>query len=87
MITLREVKEKIHANTYSVRKGVFLVRREFYYRFGKTAKDFKDEVVAAFPDAQILDFSEVWKPFRGGSSVANSSHWYVKFTFEKEIKE
>lgn len=34
----------------------------------------------AFPTACILEANEIWKSFRGGASIANSSHWYVRFT-------
>ena len=37
---------------------------------------------AAFPNAEILESGEVWKDFRGGASVAQQSHWFVKFTVQ-----
>lgn len=75
-----ELKEKIGATTVSVSKGVYTARRSFFYTKGRTAADFAAEVKAAVPGAVIIDFQEVFKAFRGGASVANQSHWWVKFT-------
>lgn len=83
MITLGEVKEKLKDfDTYSVRKGIFTVRKEFYYPHGRHIDYFELKIKEAFPDAKIVDSAEIWKSFRGGASTADSSHWFVKFTFE-----
>jgi hypothetical protein len=84
MTTLKEVKEKLHFDSYSVKNGVFTVRKEFFYRMGKDTEYYRQKVLEAFPNVKIVDSGEVWKAFRGGASVANSSHWFVKFTFEDE---
>lgn len=78
--TLKQIKEKIHADSYSVKNGVFTLRRTFFYRMGKDANNIRLAVLDAFPNAVIIDNGEVYKAFRGGSSVANSSHWFVKFS-------
>ncbi len=83
-VTMAEVREKIFADSYSQKDGVFTVRKGFYYRFGKTAEDFKGHVLEAFPTAKIEDYGEVNKSFRGGASVANQSHWFVKFSVKPE---
>jgi hypothetical protein len=80
MATIKEIKEKIHADAYSLKNNVFTLRWGFFYKMGKTTELHRNKVLEAFPDAVIVDSGEVWKPFRGGSSVANSSHWFVKFT-------
>ena len=82
MVTLKEVKEKLSFDTYSFRNGIFTVRQGFFYRMGKSIEDYRQKVLKAFPDAKIVDSGEVWKPFRGGSNTANSSHWFVKFIFD-----
>lgn len=76
-----EVKERLSGriDTISKRNDVFTIRRGFFYRMGKTSADLVNMVKEAFPNADILDSGEQWKTFRGGSSVANSSHWWVKF--------
>jgi hypothetical protein len=74
------VREKVLADTYSVKGGVFTLRKGFFYSNGGDADKFSARVTAAFPDAVILDCGEVWKAFRGGASVAQQTHWFVKFT-------
>lgn len=79
--SLSEIKSKIGGVDTISRKGdVITVRREYFYRMGKTSEDLVNKVKSAFPNATIVDSGDQWAPFRGGASVANSSHWYVKFT-------
>lgn len=74
------VKAKLPGfDVYSVKDEVFTVRRGFFYTHGQTADDFVKKVKTAFPTAVIIESGEVWKSFRGGASVTNQSHWYVKF--------
>ena len=82
MTTLKEVKEKLSADSYSVKNGVFTVRRGYFYRMGKTTEDFEKKVLESFPNAKIVDSGDVWKAFNGGAGIAQNSHWYVKFTLE-----
>lgn len=84
MTTLKQVKEQFNADTYSFKGGVFTVRRTFFYTHGFTSDMYAAKVLAAFPAATIVDQGEVWKAFRGGASVAQQSHWYVKFTLRDE---
>ena len=74
-----EIKDILNADTLSKKDGIYTARWEFFYRFGKTFHDYVDRVKRKFPNAQIIEARENWKPFRGGASTANSSHWYVKF--------
>lgn len=60
------------------KEGNYVARRQFYYTKGKTSLDFANEI-SLFPGIEILDQGEVYKPFKGGASTANSSHWYVIF--------
>lgn len=76
----KELKEKTGVDTVSKKGDVYTVRKEFFYTGGKSATDLANRVLAAFPDAKIVDKGETWKPFKGGASTANSSHWWVKFT-------
>lgn len=79
MMKHSEIKDAIGADTLSNKAGVFTARREFFYRHGFDAQQFAALVKSKVPNAQILDSGEIWKPFRGGASTANSSHWFVKF--------
>lgn len=78
--TMKDVKEKLTADSYSFMDGVYTARWGFYFTHGVRALDKEAEVRNAFADATVIESGEVWKPFRGGASVANQSHWYVKFT-------
>jgi len=87
-MTASEVKIKLmNANVYpdtlSKSGGIFTYRVGFFYTHGQTAGTHVARVKNALPDAIILDSGEMWKPFRGGASVAQSSHWYVKFRIEE----
>jgi len=63
------------------RRGeVWTARRGFFYRFGGSAEKFSEGVKKAFPNATILDCGEFNAPFRSGTLLARSSHWFVKFT-------
>ena len=79
-MTIKQLKEVLMADSYSKRNGVFTVRKGFFYTHGRSAGDFMNEVTQALPNAIIKDFGEHRTSFRGGASVANSSHWFVKFT-------
>lgn len=81
MTTLKQVREAVlAADSYSVKDGVFTIREGFFYRHGRTSENLVAAVLRAFPTAIIRDSGEVWKPFRGGAKIAQSSHWFVKFT-------
>lgn len=68
--------------------GNIVVRRGFYYTNGFTAEKFAERVISGCNKAglnvTIVGSGEVWKPFKGGASVANNSHWWVELTVEKE---
>ena len=64
------------------RNGNIVIRKTFYYRHGTTADSFLGNIEAKLQNAGIdytvVDYGEVWKPFKGGSTIANSSHWFVE---------
>jgi len=75
-------KADIRADSISKRKdGTVVLRREFFYTNGFTADKFVDHIMSKLINygvsARIVDSGEIWKPFRGGSTTANSSHWFV----------
>lgn len=79
-ITAKAIRDTLSVDTVSVKNGVYTVRRGFFYPHGKTSQNLADRVLEVYPTATIIEHSEVWKPFRGGASIPNQSHWYVKFT-------
>ena len=79
-VTRKDVKEALCVDQVVLSKGIFTVRHGFYYTHGFTAEKLVEHVKCAYPHATILDSGEIWKPFKGGASVARQSHWFVKFT-------
>ena len=80
--TTTELKELLGADVLSLRKGIYTYRKEFFYTHGQTAESHAQKIKALLPQAQILDQEEIWKPFRGGASTAQSSHFKVTFTLD-----
>lgn len=83
-LTTKEVSKILSNPHVSKSKGVFTVRKSFFYRHGYTSTKLVEAVKAQFPNAVIVEHREIWKDFRGGDTVAQGSHWYVKFTFPTE---
>lgn len=81
-MTTKQIKELLNfdIDTISKRNSIFTVRKGFFYRHGKSTQDLIDNIKAKILNAIIIDSGEHWAAFRGGASVANSSHWFVKFT-------
>ena len=87
---LKQLKENISADAIGKDKdGLYVFRKSFFYTMGKTAEMFKNRIVAQLEEMgekpevsfQVISYSEVWKPFRGGASVKAGSHWCVKVKF------
>ena len=81
---LQEIAQLIGADTISRREDVITVRKSYFYTFGKSARDFEARVLKAFPNAKIHDIGDHWVPFKGGHTVAQGTHWYVKFSLEDQ---
>jgi len=77
---LAKVKDTVHADSYSIKNGIVLLRQGFFYRHGGSEDNLVSAVMKAFPTATIHDKGEHWAAFSGGASLARSSHWYVKFS-------
>ena len=62
--------------------GTIVVRRGYYYTHGKDAEDFFLAVGAALKKAgiqySVKDYGDHWAAFKGGASLAKSSHWWVE---------
>jgi len=84
MPTAAQIKDALHVDVASVKQGVYTVRKGFFYRNGYTEDKLADRVRETYPQATIIDRGEVWKAFRGGATVSQGSHWFVKFTLPKE---
>ena len=70
--------------------GDVVLRKGSFYRMGKSAETFKAAVIRHYMDhgieIQVVDFGAVYKDFRGGASVARSSHWFVVIREKEEEK-
>lgn len=80
-----EVKKLVPTfNTVSKRNGVYTARKSFYYRMGNDQYSLAKVIEESVPGAVVLDKGEQYKAFRGGDTVAQGSHWWVKFRIEGE---
>ena len=61
------------------RNGNFTVMRGFFYTNGYTNEKMATAIKNILPDVTIVNSYTAWQPFRGGSSVQNSSHFGVEF--------
>ncbi len=82
-MTKNEIKAKIEAQGVRIdtlgknRDGNWIIRRGFFYTNGFTSEKLASAVKEAGFD--VIDHAEIWKPFRGGASTANQSHFRVEF--------
>ena len=81
---LSALRKSNYISTASRRQnGDIVVRRGYFYRNGKTAEDLERHVRNLLDQAgfegkyHIVESGDMWKPFKGGASVANQSHWFT----------
>jgi hypothetical protein len=69
------------------RKGEIVFRRSFFYRMGNTGEKFAARISSKLNELEIkhtlVDCGEEWKPFRGGQTVAQGSHFYAIVKIEE----
>lgn len=70
----------------SQKEGVFTVRRSYFYTNGLTAEKCEAIVKSRIPAAQIIESGNKWTTFRGGASVAQGSHFWVKFKIADPLR-
>ena len=78
-LKLENIKSQLGVDTISKKGDIITVRSEFFYRHGRSEQDIINRIKRFIPNATIINSGEHWASFRGGASVAQSSHWYVKF--------
>jgi hypothetical protein len=89
---VRKALKETHHNVEVTKDFQVILRRQFFYRHGKTAEDFGETAVAdvnmaKLPEGvslELLEVGEVNKPFKGGASVKASSHWWAVFAVRVE---
>lgn len=86
MTTVKQIKDAMNYAVDTVGKnkaGQIVLRKGYFYRNG-TVDGFVNQVFKALTAAGIVftvvDSGDVWKPFRGGASTANQSHFFVTIT-------
>jgi len=77
------------------KEGNVVFRQGFLYTHGNTAEKFRDRITHAIgllqkvsgdqhiPLFELVDYGCHYASFRGGASIANYSHWYVKVKFQE----
>ena len=82
MKTLSEIKDLISFDSIGKNKsGNYVVRFGYFYRHGNTSEKYAAGIKVALPDANIVAHGDHYANFRGGASVAKSSHFWVEFNF------
>lgn len=77
---LEFIKHKLDADTISKNKnGNYIVRYSFFYTNRQSAEGKSLLVKSVYPNCTIITYGEKWKPFKGGASVKDQSHFYVEF--------
>jgi len=78
------IQNELHPDTIGTKRGTgnILCRWGFFYTHGKTAEYYASKVEDLLTminvNHMIVDCGKVWKNFRGGTSIANSSHFWVE---------
>ena len=86
IMKLNELREKLGINNPKALikyRGIYTYRVGFFYTFGQTHQYHCDNLAnrlsVAGINAVIIDSGEQWKVFRGGDTLKQGSHWWVKF--------
>lgn len=84
MNVLKFIRENVFADQISKnRAGNIIFRKGYYYRHGQDAQSFANNIENQLKnlniDAVLVEYHDIFKPFRGGASLAQSSHFYAEF--------
>jgi hypothetical protein len=86
-LTANIIKQTLNTIVDTVSKSgdIYTARRGFYFTNGFTSDKFAEKIKLAInkfmggDSFELVDSHEIWKPFRGGASTAQNSHWLCKF--------
>ena len=77
----------VHFDMVSKNKsGNYVGRKQFFYHHGQSSDKIADKM-KNIPGITVIDDGEHNAAFRGGASVAKSSHFWVEFKFEESKQE
>jgi hypothetical protein len=87
-LTTKKIEEafaKVGFSNDNLRKkgNGWIVRQGFYYTFSGSsenlAKRVNEAIIKSGLKLVVKEHGQQWKPFRGGDSVSQGSHWWVTF--------
>ena len=73
-----------HSTLSKNKAGNYVIRKGYFYKMGMSAEIIAEKLKEKFPDVEIVNTWDILKPFRGGATTANSSHFGVEFRFIKK---
>lgn len=84
-LNLTQLRQANIAESISMRNNIYTFRKTYYYTNGgspeKFAESIKQRVLELSKNRLTIEVVETgnhWAPFKGGASIRNSSHWWVK---------
>jgi hypothetical protein len=81
---LEQIRFEIGADKVIISRiyqGAYKAMWGYFYTYGRTAEKYAERIKQIYPDAEIIDTGDNWKPFRGGASLEKQSHFWVAFKF------
>jgi len=89
-ITTRWLNENaVKCDQWSFKDGVYKGCKSYYWAPRISVEEFSTKVIDQIKHfigdthtITLVDSGNVWKPFRGGATVANQSHYWVKLTIK-----
>ena len=84
-MSLMELKELLAMDSISKKGNIITVRKGFFYTRGRTVHDLIVDILLNFPAAQIVKSETRVKPFKGGGTISQNSHWRVSFILNTQL--
>ena len=82
MLTVKQVRPILEGYADTIgrnRAGNIVLRKGFFYTHGMDGHKFAQAAIARLAAqgiaAQVVEVDTVWKPFRGGATVSQGSHF------------
>lgn len=84
-LTARALSEIVWADQVSKKRdgsGNFIFRKGYFYSHNDNEDNFAEHITKQCEDnnlnVNIVDKGNHWAAFKGGASIAKSSHWWVE---------
>lgn len=85
-MTTSEIREVLqpYSSTFSVRKGIYTMKKSYYWGLTKSGEVLKNTVESLIPNAKVIDYGNHYADFHGGARPGTSqdSYFWVRFTGE-----